>query len=413
MALAYASSYGAVPVSGYHKMAFVNEDLGDEQSLEPSNILGFGRAPLAPDQGPIDNRGSLVVPVDQRLIGVWLKLIMGPPTTTQGVAAAGSIAFPVAPAANDTFTIGGVAFTFKAALSGANQVLLGATPADSIRNAVRTLNALTAGAASAARYSTDKTAGAINILHKTIGTAGNALTLAASVGTPSGGTLAGGSASGPYYNHVFTAGGLSLLDAAIEVGLPDVPTFAMNYGVTIDGITIPISRSAKLDATLNYIAQGELPRTTTTAAGTPAALALDRFSQFSGQVLDRGVPLGGLVGGQFVFSNGSDPVENTGARIEGVDAGDMSMTPQYVIRFDGPAMLDLANAGTPLEMLWAWDAGAGKSLTFRQAAVRLPKVKVPVTGPKGLQVTYPAIAHQDTAGAFLTATLVNDVPNYD
>lgn len=414
MALAFASSYGAVPNSGYRKMAFTNEDLGEEQGLVASNLLGYGRAPLAPDKDVINNRGTLGVPVDQRLIGVWLKLLLGAPATTQGVAATGSIVFAANPLANATITIAGQAFTFKASAASATDITIGATLAESVRNAVRVLNASAVAAVAAASYSTDATASTIFVTHDTIGTSGNAFTIAASLATPSGATLAGGSASGPY-NHVYQSGSLALPDAAIEVGMPDVPTFAMNNGIMIGGITIPLTRSGNLDATLTYIAQGELPRTTTTAAGTPSVVVVDRFSQFTGLIMDRGVPLAGIVSGQFAFDNGLDPVENIrgDGKIDGADPGEMSLSPQYVARFADLSNMDLATSGLAVDMTFGWNAGVGKSLTFRQHAVRLPKVKAPITAPGGVQTTFTGMGHQDAGGKFLTATLVNDVANYD
>jgi len=402
MALAIAPSYGAIPTSGFRKMPLVTEDLGEEQQLIANNILGFGRAPLASDLGAADNRGSMAMPVDIRYVGIWLTLALGLPATTQGVAATGSI------------TVGGQAFTFKAALSGANQILIGATLADTVGNAVRVLNASAVPGVMAATYSTDLDYKAVLVTHDTIGTAGNTFAIAASAATTSGATLAGGSASGPY-NHVFTAGALSLPDAAIEIGNPEVPSYSMNFGVAIDGITIPLARAGNLDMTLAYIAQGELPPTPASAAGTLVTpWALERFSQFTGQIELDHVPLGEITSGRFQFGNGGDAVEviRRDGRIAGVDPGDMSLGPQIVSRFSTNQLYNLAISSTAVDLAYGWSKGPGKSLTLRQHAVRLPKVKRPITGPGGVVQTFNGLGEQDTTGKFLTATLVNDVASY-
>lgn len=81
LAGAFETIYGTPPTTGYRKLPFISSDLGEEQGLIPDPLLGYGRESLAPDRDVVNNRGSLVVPVDVRNIGNWLKLLMGSPTT--------------------------------------------------------------------------------------------------------------------------------------------------------------------------------------------------------------------------------------------------------------------------------------------------------------------------------------------
>ncbi|WP_319825860.1 phage tail tube protein [Thalassovita sp.] len=82
MALAFESTYGTSPVGGYTKMPFATASLGAEQPLQASELLGYGRDPLAPMRDAITADGSIVVPVDTEAFGVWLKGAFGDPVTT-------------------------------------------------------------------------------------------------------------------------------------------------------------------------------------------------------------------------------------------------------------------------------------------------------------------------------------------
>jgi hypothetical protein len=48
--LAFESTYGTPPVSGFKKMLFVSSRLGAQQGLIASNVLGLGRDPTQPYQ---------------------------------------------------------------------------------------------------------------------------------------------------------------------------------------------------------------------------------------------------------------------------------------------------------------------------------------------------------------------------
>ncbi|HMR14658.1 MAG TPA: phage tail tube protein [Arachnia sp.] len=48
MALAFETVYGTPPASGFTKLPFASTTLGAEQPLLNSELLGYGRDPLAP-----------------------------------------------------------------------------------------------------------------------------------------------------------------------------------------------------------------------------------------------------------------------------------------------------------------------------------------------------------------------------
>lgn len=88
LAAGFETAYGTPPAAnGFWRMPFVSTSLGSEQPLLASELLGYGRDPLAPVLDAISADGDVVVPIDQRFLGVWLKGLMGNPTTTGAGAA--------------------------------------------------------------------------------------------------------------------------------------------------------------------------------------------------------------------------------------------------------------------------------------------------------------------------------------
>lgn len=420
MALKNETTYGTPPGGNYQKVRFTTEDLGEEQSLVASEVLGNGRDPVRPAKDVVNNTGSIGIPLDLRDLGYWLKLLFGAPTSTQGIAATGNYLFSAQPVNNSILTINSQAITFVTGAPAANQVQIGTTLADTIAAAVVALNASAVAAISASTYSSDLAGTTIFIVYDTLGTGGNAITIVAGTSpatnaTASGATLSGGSASGQF-NHVFTSGALVLPSAAIEMQSPEIPSYGMNFGVMINSIGIALQRSGNLAATLGYVAQGET-RSGSSAAGSPTVNTFERFSQFSGQISRDGVPLGEIVSGNYNYNNGLDTVDviRSDGRIAGADPGLASAIGTIITRFSNTTMLNLAVNGTAVELRHNWQIGAAvaKSLTLITHQVDLPKPKVPITGPNGIQTTfnYQGSSHP-TIGRMATAILVNDLSSY-
>jgi hypothetical protein len=82
MALAYETTYGIAPASGYFQMPFATAGLSTEQPLIENELLGYGRDPLAPIRDAVTTDGDVRIPVDLVGIGYWLKALFGNPTTT-------------------------------------------------------------------------------------------------------------------------------------------------------------------------------------------------------------------------------------------------------------------------------------------------------------------------------------------
>ena len=82
MALAFETTYGTSPTSGYSQMPFATASLGAEQPLLSNELLGYGRDPLVPMLDAVTADGAIVVPIDTETFGLWLKGAFGAPVTT-------------------------------------------------------------------------------------------------------------------------------------------------------------------------------------------------------------------------------------------------------------------------------------------------------------------------------------------
>ncbi len=73
-----------IPAGGpaWFGLPFVSHTLGEERPLIPSDLLGQGREMQDPTPDVATNDGDIVVPVDARNFGHWLRLAMGAPVST-------------------------------------------------------------------------------------------------------------------------------------------------------------------------------------------------------------------------------------------------------------------------------------------------------------------------------------------
>ncbi len=298
----FETAYGTPPTGNYIKFPFVSSDLGSEQGLIASDLLGQGRDPSQPIRDVIRVEGNVVVPVDLRNFGHWLKALLGAPTTT---------------------------------------------------------------------------------------------------------------GTGPY-THTFASGAASLPSIALEVGMPDVPIFFTEAGVRVNSAQLSFSRSGAANATLNCIAQGETDAGVT-GGGTPTTASLTRFNQFQASIKKDGVQLGNVTGAQLTYTNNLERIETirSDGKIDGADPTIAALTGNIEVRFADTTLIDAATDNTPLELAFAYTIDADKSLTFTAHEVYLPKPKLAISGPGGVQATFDWQAAKATSPArMLTVVLKNDVASY-
>lgn len=299
---AFESAYGTAPADGFFKLPFVSSTLGSEQPLVEDDTLGNGRDPSAPSRDGITVDGELVVPLDVRNVGHWLKGLLGSPTTT---------------------------------------------------------------------------------------------------------------GSGPYV-HSFTSGAASLPSLALEIGNPEVPSFRLSTGAVVNSLKLPFATSGNVAATVNVIAQKETPAGTT-KDGTPTAHPFTRFSVFQGAVKKDGAALGNVTGAELTYTNNLDPVRviRDDGLIEAADPTMAALTGTLTVRFADTSLLTAATAGTPIALEFGYRIDAARSLVLTVPAVHLPRPRIAVNGPGGVEASFNwQAARPDGDGPMLTVVLTNDVATY-
>ena len=412
MAFAFEGVYGTPPGSGFRQVPFVSTDLGGEQPLLDNEVLGFGRDPLAPSRDAFNADGSVVIPMDVENLGLWLKATFGQPVTTASVAATGSFTFSAQPVASSTITVAGTVFTFVASGAVGNQINIGANLAATMTALAVVLNASGVPAVAAATYTA--TANAINIVFDALGHAGNAFTLAASTtpasnATPSGATLTGGA-----NDHTFTSGGWTLPSIAVETQMPEVPRFSMYSGAVVDELSWEMKRAGLLQATVKLIAQGESV-VAASVAGSLSALNYKRFGHFNGSVLRDGVAIANITQARVNYMNNLERIDaiRGDGRVEGVDPSIAALKGQIVTRFSDLTLFNQAIAGSPCALQFSHTISTSEKFVFTAHAVYLPRPRVPIEGPGGVEATFDWQAALATSPARMaTAVLTNGVAAY-
>lgn len=405
----FEDDYGIPPTTDFLQLPFVRCNLGPEQGLIESDLLGQGREGFDPTLDVLNNDGDLTVPVDARAFGHWLRLLLGDAVTSTAASATGDIVFSAQPASGSTITINGTVFTFVASGATGNQINKGAALTDTLDAAVTALNASAVPGVATATYSKVGT-DTLHVVYDTGGTAGNAFTLAASA--TSNGTVSGTHLTGGGNKHTFTSGAAELPSMAIETAMPDVPSYEMNYGARANTLRIELSRRGLLNAVVNLIAKGALPVAGASAAGTPEEIAVARFAQATGQIKKDDVQLGSVVAASLAFSNNLDKVETIvpDGEIEDADPGMATATGNVTVRFKDHVLMDKATGRDPIELSFGWTF-EDFSLTFIFGRVLLPRPKKPIDGPNGIQCSFDWQG-SGAAGPIMVVELTNDVAGY-
>jgi len=407
------STYGVKPTGNWEKFAFASSDLSAEQNLLSSDLLGQGREPRAPFRDVINDEGNLVVPVEGRDFGRWLQFLLGNPVSA-GVAATGDITFTANPSATHTITINGVVWTFVASGATGTQTNIGANLAATLTQLATDLNASVNASITPVTYA-NVGGTKLGFTHDTLGAAGNSFTIASgnANGVASGATLSGGG-----YTHTFVSGAASLPSFAAEIGHANVPAYFVHTGCMLGSMALNFQRSGAANATLNIIAQGET-RFASTQGGTPTSRVYKPFSQFNGSIKRNNVSLANITGAQFTYSNGLQavPTIRNDGLIEAVDPTIINVNGSIDVRFADTTLVDDAINNNAIELELAYKLagldGNNFSLTWTFHEVYLPRPRIPVSGPGGVQASFNwQGVYDDALLKSVTVVLKNDVTSY-
>ncbi len=407
----WETSYGVPDTSVSYKIPFTpGNTLDDEQNLIDNPVLGFGNDPADAILDVADLGGDVPVPLDMRFFGMWLTAMTGEPTTAP-IAATGSITFAANPSAGQTIAINGTVFTFHESPSDGTDIEIKGSAALTVTEIVSVLNGSADTDVDDATYSQNDADPVLTITHDTAGPDGNAFTLAASHAAVSGQTLSGGC-----YEHIFSSGAADVPSFWVERGFNDVGKFRLYKGLKLNSIALTFARRGVATGTMNVIGQGAENFTETSVDADPINLSLDMVSHFKGKVLSNGVIIGNLMSATLNIGNNLDPIETvgTGGQLSGADKGIASLGGNLGIRFTNTDYIDLARSGGTLPLEFRWDVAPGFSLSIDAPRVKLPKPKLPVEGPGGIEGNYAFVASRDAdSGKMYTATLRNDMDGSD
>lgn len=128
-----------------------------------------------------------------------------------------------------------------------------------------------------------------------------------------------------------------------------------------------------------------------------------------------GVQLGNVTGAQLTYANTLEKIETIrpDGKIDGADPTIASLTGNLEVRFADTSLIDAATDNTPLSLEFGYVIDADTQLMFSAPCVYLPKPKLSVNGPGGVQATFDWQAARDpVSGTMLEVTLINDVDSY-
>ena len=144
----------------------------------------------------------------------------------------------------------------------------------------------------------------------------------------------------------------------------------------------------------------------------PPIIIFITSSQFQGSIKRAGSPVGNLTGGSVTYSNNLEKIETIrdDGLIEGADPTIAALTGRIDVRFADTTLVDLAAGGTPVDLEFAYTLSAQAKLVLTAHEVYLPKPKLAVEGPGGVQASFDFRgARNEGAGRMLTVTLTNDL----
>jgi hypothetical protein len=142
---------------------------------------------------------------------------------------------------------------------------------------------------------------------------------------------------------------------------------------------------------------------------------LRRFGHFNGAISRDGIALGNVVSAEITYANNLDRIETirSDGKIDGADPGLAALTGRIEVRFADQTLVSQAINGDSCEITFAYALPSGEGFTFTAHAVYLPRPRIEISGPQGVQASFDwQAARAETTGRMCTATLINDIEAY-
>lgn len=220
--------------------------------------------------------------------------------------------------------------------------------------------------------------------------------------------------TGPY-THTFKSGAESIPTFSAELGVSSATTFLQMTGLCVNSMRLgwqPSSGSPS--ATFGLLGKDET-KEATSGGGTPAEAALTRFSRFHGAITRNASPLGEVLEAELTYGNNLEGLffVGQGRSVSAIKLGGADFGGSITVRYESATLFDDAVAGTPVNLGLSYSIDASNKLTFSLPNVTLPKPRLEVRGPGGIDVTYQLFPSRQSDGSeAMTVTLVNDVESY-
>ena len=122
-----------------------------------------------------------------------------------------------------------------------------------------------------------------------------------------------------------------------------------------------------------------------------------------------------MISTEITYANNLDRIETIRAdgMIDGADPSIAALTGRTEVRFADATLVSQAINGTPCELEFSYSLLSGQSLTVTVHAVYLPRPRIEIGGPQGIQASFDWQAARDaTLGRMCTVTLINDIEEY-
>ena len=368
------------------------------EAFEHRALMGFKGDAVDPIRGAHDVSGSFQVPLCARQTGMWLRGLLGDPTSSSVVGARGGFLIKATPLAEDTITIGGTTLTFGDDKSDIEIAEVTGT----VANAVKAISALD-----------DLTARAIGpivlVEHDTADETGDAFVTQASAGfrvEALGASLRGGGNT----KHVFAdnarTGRPFMTFERDHTDLSDSNRFAVTDSVMVRSIALEKQRGGEAMASVDLFARYQDRSDTRILAASVTELTPAPFSYLGGSVIVGDLSAGVIDSASFTIaqeltSDGFDACSNVAGVVAEPLVGDSSTSVDITARVPQSALLDAAYAGTPVSAdLVYLNRATGAVLHINVPRIFVDRPSLSASGREAVTASFSGAGYPDpTSGA--------------